>query len=1097
MLKITEGGLYSLAKEKINKEICALTERGERVYLIVPEQKTVSAEKEMSELLPPSAPLYFEATNFTRLANTVFRSLGGVAGEYADKAKNALVMWKALTELSPFLSMTGGKSEVSPGLVTKALSAVAEIEGMAATTEELLMLVNDEKISKNKRLSSKLSDISKIMTLYKSLLSEKYCDTGEDIDNLVRLLDENPDFLAKSHFFIEGFTSFTEPQYKLLKRLMKQTSVNIYLPISRLGKDSFEYTELCDTKDRLIREADTVKCDKKLVRIYGHDSRKSLVLSEVCDLLWSNFGVCSANDNELRDAVRIFEANDPYEECDFIASDIKKRVMAGEKYRDFAIVARNAEEYTGIIDSAMKDANIPAFHSRRKSIFAFDAIKLIYTALEAICEDFERESVISYMKCGLSGIAPEACDEFELYTEKWQITKKRFYDGIDWNMRPEGYDKGKDSSRDALISINNTRKTLIEPLISLKEELCASKTVREYSLALMRFITHIGLESEINRRACELRMLSENELSGEYERLFKIICDSLDTLVDAIGECEIDTRGFINQLKTVHSFVDIGSIPAFYDEVTVGSADMLRISEKKHVYLIGVNHGEFPRANKDTSFFTERDRILLLESGLHVNTNNDITYARELFAFSRAFAFAREDVTLLYSLRDSAFAPSYPSDVIARIKEICKDKVAIGKISEQSIESRIYTTKAALDAAMTDTKEKEALIGALTDTGFEEELELAGRNIRNSGMKLSEGIRSLLYSKDLSLTQTRIDTYVSCPLSYYLRYDLKLSENEKAEFDARNIGTFIHAILENFFTKTLESKEELGELSESRKEELVRESAKKYLNSILTDGTVTRRESIMLDRLCRAAMPVVNGLCDEFSGCKFKPRFFELKIGNEDPSMPSPAKFKSADGGDIFVYGSVDRVDTYESEDGKGVFVRVIDYKTGAKNFSPDDMSEGKNLQMFLYLRSIVESNTKEFRERIGAKDGAALIPAGVIYVKTDMNDVIIPHGDTDAADSSIKKKQERRGMILDDAESIYAMNTSYIPVKFKKDGSPDSRYEKYLYSYDGWNELTQKISDKVSEISTDIKSGNISASKDSAPCSYCKFKPICRSSKN
>jgi ATP-dependent helicase/DNAse subunit B len=85
--------------------------------------------------------------------------------------------------------------------------------------------------------------------------------------------------------------------------------------------------------------------------------------------------------------------------------------------------------------------------------------------------------------------------------------------------------------------------------------------------------------------------------------------------------------------------------------------------------------------------------------------------------------------------------------------------------------------------------------------------------------------------------------------------------------------------------------------------------------------------------------------------------------------------------------------------------------------------------------------------------------------------------------------------MILDDSISISAMNKDYIPVKFKKNGEVDARTGKYLYTYDGWEELGEKISNKIGEVTSEMKGGNISLTtktKDS-PCDYCSFKPICR----
>ena len=152
---------------------------------------------------------------------------------------------------------------------------------------------------------------------------------------------------------------------------------------------------------------------------------------------------------------------------------------------------------------------------------------------------------------------------------------------------------------------------------------------------------------------------------------------------------------------------------------------------------------------------------------------------------------------------------------------------------------------------------------------------------------------------------------------------------------------------------------------------------------------------------------------------------------------------------------------------------------------------------MFLYLKAIVDTDNQGFRKRLGVSDGGEIIPAGVIYVKTDMSDVTVSHDDVSHEKEEIEKNQKRRGMILDDTTSVGAMNMKYIPVKYTKSGSPDARYQKYLYTREGWNELSEKVSDKVREVADRMKKGEISLAenKKDSPCDYCKFKPICRKS--
>ncbi len=1089
MLKLVEGGFYSTAYEDIKAEILTLTKQGKRVFLIVPEQQSVLAEKEMIEYLPENAPLTFEVTNFTRLSNTVSRQFGGIAGEFADSAKESLIMWKTLTELSPFLSVTGG-GDINLGTVEKMLAAVTEMKSISASAEELDALSSHESLKTNGRLASKLSDLSRVMALYNRLLCEKYSDAKDDCERLAEKLMLHPEAFSDSEFFVSGFTSFTEPQYKVLAALMQSASLTVHLTISKAQRDFFEFSEIKKTEERILRIADRTSTGKKLAH-RSIASNTNSALFEACNLLWRSFGKID-NDclQNINGAIKIFEASDPYEEANFVASDIKRQVMLGESYRDFAVVVRDNEKYAGILDSSFEAADIPYFISRRKDTSSYEAIKLIYTAFASVESGFRREDVISFSKCKLSGISAEACDEFELYTEIWQIDKGRFTDGIFWNMNPLGYTARKSQNTDkALTRINETREKLLAPLVKFSENLEEAKTVRDYATALVGFLTDLDIESKIRRQSDILASLGELDTARENAMLWDIICKSLDAMVEVLGDTEISTSAFVNQLKVTVSSADIGKIPVYSDVVTVGSADMIRLSAKKHIYLLGVNSGEFPRAKLSESYFSERDKITLSALGLATDADSEIKEARELFFFSRAFASASESVTILYSLRNEALAASAPADVIERLSYISNDIIKPRKVSSLPLDEKLYFPSLALEVS-----DKCSVREALLRAGYEKEVRLAGESVTNDKLKLKTDTAAAMYPSELALTQTRIESYVNCPFSYYLKYNIKLSENEKAKFDARNIGTFIHAMLENFFSELAENSESAADLSKKRKDELIKRAAKKYISSVIeSEGQASKRTDILIDRLCRAAVPVIDGLCDELRSCSFVPRFFELGIGNDNEELPSPASFKDSSGKGVSVYGSIDRVDTYES--GNNVFVRVIDYKTGAKEFSPEDINEGKNLQMFLYLKSIVDTDNDTFKKRLGVKGDGQIIPAGVIYVKTDMGDVTIPHADENSEKEAISKKQKRRGMILDDPESIAAMNLDYIPVKFTKSGAPDARSAKFLYTLEGWDKLNNTISDKVCEISDKIKSGEIpltDKTKDS-PCDYCSFKVICR----
>ena len=90
--------------ETIFKKLQEDAATGKNALLIVPEQMTVSTEREALRRLPPSAQLHIEVVNFTRLANKLFRVFGGITYNFATPAVQKLIMWRAVKTALPFLS---------------------------------------------------------------------------------------------------------------------------------------------------------------------------------------------------------------------------------------------------------------------------------------------------------------------------------------------------------------------------------------------------------------------------------------------------------------------------------------------------------------------------------------------------------------------------------------------------------------------------------------------------------------------------------------------------------------------------------------------------------------------------------------------------------------------------------------------------------------------------------------------------------------------------------------------------------------------------------------------------------------------------------
>ena len=1094
MLILHEGGFTSIAHNELIRNIKQSITNGKRVFLIVPEQQTVTAEGEMCDIMPASAALNLEVTNFTRFTNTAFRALGGICGEYLTSAKKSLLMWGVLTELSPVLSMTNGKSNIGSGLVTRALSAIGELGSLGIKPSDLYD-IESRLDSTDGRLKTKIRDLSLIYALYKDKLSEKYSDMTEDIGNLAKKLREFPYYLDNTDIYIEGFTSFTKPQYELISAMISICPTSISLAIKKAAKESFEYTELTNTERRLIGIADKAGIEKKLTKPDAHNQRFEPVLSEIADLLWRTDGSID-NDSiqkltNNQEILRIFEAVTPFDECDFVATDIKLRVLGGANFSDFAVIARSIDSYAGIIDTAFAKSGVPLFMSKRESISSFEAIKMISTAYSIIDRGFRVGDVITYAKCGLCGITKEECDLFELYVSRWKIDGSRFTDEMLWNMNPDGYKKMHDSAAEKLIRINEIRAKLIEPLVKFAESARTAKTVREQAEVLLDFMLDIRLDSSLKERARELSACGEDEAARRNLRLWEIICNSLDIVVETLEDTPADAESFMNQLSVVFADAAIGSIPANLDEVSAGSADMARFIGKKHIYLLGVNRGEFPMTVTDNSYFTDRDKATLERVGLAITPDLDVKNAREFYSFSRSFSFATDSVTLLYTSKTASLGATLPSEVISRISEITDKVIKPKVIRELPLESRLFSPESALEMlGMLSASEKAGVKRALSDTEYGDVLKISEGKMKNDDIIVDEKALGIIIGKNIYLSQSKIDRFLKCPFKFFSSTYLKLEENEQAEINQLVVGNFIHSVLENLFNRMIKDGKSIADLTEDERKALTVAASRKYINEELGDHNSARTE-VIIDRICRVARPIVDGLCDEFSSCRFTPVCCELHIDSFTEDTPSSVVYETDDKAHrIFIDGFIDRLDTYT--DGDDVYVRVVDYKTGIKKFSLDDIKEGENLQMMLYLKAVVETDTAAFKQRIGAKADARLIPAGIVYAKTTVADVTIDKPSDELALAEVKASFERIGASLDDEASLTAMNPQYIPVIKSRNGTVSP----LTYSMDDWYRLGEEMKTVILGVTKELTEGRIpaQAKSKSSPCHNCQYKYLCRS---
>ena len=218
------------------------------------------------------------------------------------------------------------------------------------------------------------------------------------------------------------------------------------------------------------------------------------------------------------------------------------------------------------------------------------------------------------------------------------------------------------------------------------------------------------------------------------------------------------------------------------------------------------------------------------------------------------------------------------------------------------------------------------------------------------------------------MSASRIDKVSSCHFAYFMQYGLRARERTPAGFDAAQVGTFLHYVLEHV-TRAAVDRGGFAQVGREELEELTDQAVRQYMDASLPSfDKRDARFRYLFRRLRRTVGVIVENVAEELAASDFVPVAFELGFGD---GGDLPAISVQTAGASLTVTGKVDRVDGW-LKDGR-LYLRVVDYKSGKKAFDLGDVRHGLNIQMLLYLFTLEREG--------GALFGREIVPAGVLYL--------------------------------------------------------------------------------------------------------------------
>lgn len=1066
MLEIICGRASTGKTEAVMQAIEKDASVGKKAVLLVPEQFSFESERSVLNRLGDKNASMVEVYSFSSLADVLCATVGGSSKELLSDADKIVFMSKTLQALEDKLTIWK-KYLHSVSFAERVVDIIGEFKVSAISAE------NIDKVSatlSGGALKSKIQALALIYRTYDVMLSNRFIDPADKLTLLFNNLKREKFFSGKT-VYIDGFKGYTGQQYKIIEQILTTAdALTVTAECDQLEKPVLNlFYNSRETVNRLIRIAEKhnikAKTDTVLTNTYYKNDELKAVEEILCGKSNTTFAQVTEN-------VNFCVAKSNADEAAFTARTIRRLVREnGYRYKDFVVIARNADVYETAIQREFEDNDVSCFFDKKTPLVNSPLFRLIEAAFDAV-KGFASADIFRFLKTGLvDGFDDQQINDLENYVYLWNLSGKQWFDN--WNMDPNGFEQEKieklEENNKTLLYINSLRKKALDILCDFKENLKGDVTQK--TRAVIKLLDTCGASRKLIDFSLNLPTLITNEDLEVMRQSWDKVMNVFDGIVKCFGDNDFSLDEFIETFKMSCQMTTVGRIPQMLDEVTFGSAERIRPSRPKIAFILGANQGVFPALPTNGSILGNADRRVLSEAGLDIRNKTVYLSIEEKMLVYSSVCCASEKIYICCNEKSTDGNASLPSAFFEQLKNAFPLANCYKEPDEQlSIDNLPETEKSTFEL-LCNTYQKS--IGTATLKAAIDSTEKYSKVFADSlsactqkEKQLTKATAGALYGKSIATSATRFDVFHSCRFRYFCNYAIAAKKFRPAVLDVMQRGTLVHYVLEQFCNRHMQ---DIGSVTEDVIISETDEFTKQYLDLIRGSQVImTARFRFLLKKIKEGIVDVLKRIVKEFSQSLFRPQHCEVSIGNDGviPMVEFPF-----DGGKMKLYGSIDRLDTW------GSFVRIIDYKTGSKTFKLSDTLYGQNMQMLMYLYAVVRGGNEKYN---------GMHPAGILYLPSKK----------DIENSGLAMN----GMLCENLDVIEAMESAnqgeFIPkYAVKKDGTP-AKTNKSFMSAEAFNTVFDHIERLAKEMGEALLSGEVNADPldgvSSDACKYCDFKAVC-----
>lgn len=1093
---------------KVYEEIIrrSMEEEKRQFLIIVPDQFTMQTQKELVRLHERGGIMNIDVLSFGRLAHRILEEVGGGGIPVLDDTGKSLVLRKVAAVQKEKLQILGGHLD-KQGYIHEVKSAISEFMQYGIGSKELDKLIQ---FSDSRRaLSYKLADLKLLYESFLTYIRDQFITTEETMDILQESLHKSK-IVKNSVVVFDGFTGFTPIQYRVMGELMhfaKEVIVTITIgseenPFQMDGEQKLFYlskktvgslTALAQ-KEGIERGADvTIKGDMENSR-FGNNPCLAHLEKQLFRYPIKPF------EKETRECLTLFEASDPKEEIRQTALKILELIRKkGYCYRDIAVITGNMDSYAAHIEAVFEETEIPFFLDRTRGIVCNPFVEYIRSVFEMLMKDFSYESVFRYLRSGMTDFSIEEVDELENYViaagirgkSKWSKGFSRRIQGMGEDLEPlEGLNR-----------MRETMMTQLQPVLSAKP-----KTAGDYVEALYDFLTANEAEQKLHAFEQVFQEQNEPAKAKEYGQIYRLVMDLLNQIYTLIGGEAMTAQEFLDILNAGFGEIEVGTIPQNVDRVLIGDMERTRLKEIKALFFVGVNDGNIPKNNSKGGIISDMDREFLNQSDWELAPTPRQQMFIQRFYLYLNMTKPKERLYLSYAkvMNDGkASRPSYLIDTLKSLypglfvevpqnlpvqEQILLKAQGMTYLAElfrefaegfldKEQEKIFYSIYTAYRREETDGKE----LKQLEDAAF----------FRYLNIHISRVAARAVYGKILENSVSRLETFAACAYAHFLQYGLSLKEREEFGFESVDMGNVFHECLQRFSEGLKDSPYTWftfpPEYGTERISSLMDTVAAEYGSTVLYSD---ERSMYAVTRMKRILSRTVSTLQNQLLQGSFTPTDYELNFRQVmDLEEVNIALSKEEQ---MRLRGRIDRVDTWEEND--RIYVKIVDYKSGGRQFDLVALYYGLQLQLVVYMNAAMQNLKQKHPEK-------EVVPAALLYYHVEDPAVEMDAPMTpEEINEKLLLELRMNGVVNGDARVIEGLDRTFvekstvIPVEKKKDGSLGARSS--CMSTEELSSLFAYTNQKIKRTGRQILDGEIAVNPyekgGKNACTYCSFQGVC-----